>query len=177
MSVHLRLYMYLSNIILFSPKTVEQYLTDVFNREIRFLPYTLIFCFLLLFLFLRKFSFTFVAGIPVLSAIVCVLLFFWIKDKPVTLASLSAFPLVIGLALDHGIMVVHSSVRGIQFSVTRAMFVSSATACMGMGLLAFAKHPALADMGIVLLIGLIIELASAIILLPHLFSSKNRSVP
>ena len=158
--------------LFYDARKMEEALQGIFYEESRFVPYALCLSFCLLLIFLRSLSRTLLAALPALLGVFFVLLFFLVMEMPITLASLSAFPLLIGLALDHGIMVVHSFASGYTLHISRAMVLSSLTACTGMGLLAFSRHPALAHMGWVLLIGLLVEIVSSIYLLPLFYSKK-----
>jgi predicted RND superfamily exporter protein len=89
-------------------------------------------------------------------------------NTPLTLAGMAALPLVLGLAADHGIMVTHDLAHGMELGVERAVLVASLTAIVGMGLLAFAHHPALNAMGKVIFLGLLVEVPAALWLLPRL---------
>ena len=157
----------------FSTHTVEDELLAVFKQEGNFWPLTLVVCLVLLLLFLRNILRAILALIPGLFALSLVLVCQLLNDWPITLASLSALPLVIGLALDHGVLLVHN--LDCPSELSKAILVSSLTACTSMGFLAFASHPALAQMGRVLLIGLGAEMLAALILIPKLCLKKSKS--
>ena len=154
------------DIVHFAPETLAAALTDVFRSEALFLPGTLLLCILILFLCFRNIAQTLLISLSPICAVFTVLLvmFFW--EKPLTLAGLAAFPLVTGLAVDHGIMVVHDLENGTNLGINRAIVVSSLTTFLGMGLLAFAQHPALQAMGQVIFLGLMTEAVTALWLLP-----------
>jgi len=114
--------------------------------------------------------------LPPLCSILCVLLWFLLTERSMTLASMAAMPLVVGLAADHGIMVTHCLVKGKKPGLERAVIVSSLTTLTGMGVLALAQHPALQSMGEVIVCGLLVEVPVALWLLPRLCIPRRQSL-
>ncbi len=163
-------------VVPFAPAELESALKTVFASETKFLPATFALCVVLLFCCFGNVAKTMLAAVPPVCSVLCVLACLKLAGKPLTLASLAAFPCVIGLAIDHGIMVVHELSSGKKLGIDRAMVVSSLTACSGMGLLAFAEHPALRAMGEVVFLGLAMEVPASLWLLPH-FCRKRRVNP
>ena len=152
--------------VLMGPYTLENALREVFAREGLYIPCTLLLCAVLLFASFRNVRQTFLAMLPPLAALCAILLGMWCTGQTLTIAGLAALPLVFGLAVDHGIMVTHDLANGVRLGIERAVIVSSLTACVGMGLLAFATHPALRAMGQVIFWGLAIEVPASLWLLP-----------
>ncbi len=160
-------------VILFTPQSFEKSLRDVFAIEARYLPLMFIFCFVLLFICFRNVAQTLLAAMPAIAAIFCIFLTMLWWQKPLTLASLAAMPLVLGLAIDHGILATHHLAKGIALQMNKAILVSSLTACASMGMLAFATHPTLQAMGHVVFVGLLVEMPTALWLLPKLCKEKS----
>ncbi len=156
------------DVTLFTPQALEENLRTIFFKEARYLPVMFILCLVLLFLCFKNIAQTCLAALPALGAIFCIFFTMFLWQIPLTLAGLAAMPLVLGLSIDHGIMSTHHLAKGIPLQMNRAILVSSLTACVSMGMLAFASHPTLKAMGHVIFIGLLVEMPVAIWLLPRL---------
>ncbi len=165
-----------NQVTLFTPEGLEQNLRTTFFKEARYLPLMFLFCIILLFLCFRNTAQTLLAALPALAAIFCVFLTMLLWQKPLTLASLAAMPLVLGLSIDHGILATHHLARGLALQMNRAIIVSSLTACVSMGMLAFATHPTLQAMGHVVFVGLLVEMPVSIWLLPRLCKEQCHEI-
>ncbi len=163
-------------VTLFTPQGLEQNLRAVFFDEAKYLPLMFICCLVLLFLCFKNIPQTLLAALPALAALFCIFLTMHFWQKPLTLASLAAMPLVLGLSIDHGILATHHLAKGIALQMNRAIMVSSLTACVSMGMLAFATHPTLQAMGHVVFVGLLVEMPVAIWLLPKLCKGLDNEV-
>ena len=108
-----------------------------------------------------------------LASFLAVLALFLLLGERFTLTACVAVPIVLGLAIDHGIMVTHALESGQELGIRRAVTLSTLTALFSMGLLAFAEHPALRSMGLVIFTGLAAELFSALFLLPLLCKEEK----
>lgn len=161
-------------LFLLAPERLEQELLQAFTLETRYLPYTFFLCLCLLFLCFKKIEHVLLASLPPLCSLAVILIALYCMQAPLTLAGLAAIPLVFGLAIDHGIMVTHDLAKGIPLNIDRAVIVSSLTACVGMGLLAFAQHPALRSMGQVIFWGLVTEIPASLLLLPLLCRTQEK---
>ena len=151
-----------------SPERLESTLSGLLDREKLLLPTVWIVCCLLIYLCFRNIWQTLLAALPPLCSLACVLGWMVLTGTSLNLAALAALPLVMGLATDHGVMVVHDLAHGKELGIHRAVLVSSLTALTGMGLLALAGHPALKAMGQVIFLGLLVEMPAALWLLPRL---------
>ncbi len=163
-------------IILFTPEGLEQGLRTTFFEEARYLPLMFILCLGLLFLCFRNIAQTLLAALPALAALLCIFLTMLLWQKPLTLAGLAAMPLVLGLSIDHGILATHHLAKGIALQMNKAIIVSSLTACVSMGMLAFATHPTLQAMGHVVFVGLLVEMPVSIWLLPKLCKKQDDEI-
>ncbi|MDO5536953.1 MAG: hypothetical protein Q4F72_05455 [Desulfovibrionaceae bacterium] len=155
---------------LFSSALLEERMAAQFGEEQRLLCAAGALVLALLMLFLRRPGRVWVVFMPPLLSLAAALALFRLLDIPLSLASLAALPVVVGLAVDHGIMITHTLETGREAGVRRAVVLSSITAFLGMGLLAFADHPALRSMGLVIFAGLLTELAAALFLVPLLYA-------
>lgn len=151
-----------------SPETLELTLLGLLGREKLLLPAVWIVCCLLIYLCFRNPWQTLLAALPPLCSLACILGWMALTGTPLNLAALAALPLIMGLATDHGVMVVHDLTHGKELGIHRAVLVSSLTALTGMGLLALAVHPALKAMGQVIFLGLLVEVPAVLWLLPRL---------
>lgn len=164
-------------VVLLSPEKLESSLLDMFAREKYLLPAVWVLCCALLYVCLRDARRVLLAALPPLCSLVCVLGFMVLADVPMTLAALAAMPLVLGLAVDHGIVVTHELAHGSDSGIQRAILVSSFTTLTSMGLLALAEHPALRSMGQVIFLGMLAELLTALWLLPRLYRPASEQAP
>ncbi len=151
---------------LLSPALLESEIRTTFYNEAKYIPLTFLLCALILFLVFRKPIKTLLALLPALFSICIVLSVLYLSNNPLTLGSLIALLIVLGLSLDHGILLSHSIEHSMNLGTHKALFVSSLTTLLGMGLLAFSSHPTLQDMGIVIFIGLLAEIGASFFVLP-----------
>lgn len=154
--------------IAITPEKSASILIDQFEKEKRLVPLAWLVCVLLLLCFFRSPVLAMLAAIPPLCSLACILAFMTAAGHSLSLASLAAMPLVLGLATDHGIVISHELLSGNRLGASRAVIVSSLTTLLGMGLLALANHPALKAVGQVVFWGLLLEVPVATWLLPAL---------
>lgn len=155
-------------VVQLSPHELEASLLEAMRQESRLLPVVFALVLVMLVLCLRRPGHMLLAALPPLTALVGVLAWMVATGTPLTLASITALPLMLSLAIDHGLVVTYDLGRGASAHVERSMLVSSLTSVLGMGLLALAEHPALRSMGQVIVIGLTLEFVTARWLLPRL---------
>lgn len=151
---------------LLTPQSLQRTFEDAFAHERTYLPLTLALCALLLYCGFGNVRQSLLALLPPLASLAAILAGLSLLGTPLSMAHLAALPLVFGLAIDHGIMVTHDLAKGVPLGIERAVVVSSLTACTGMGLLAFAAHPALRALGQVIFLGLAMEVPTSLWLLP-----------
>ncbi len=155
-----------------SAQEMEKKLLFFLEQERYLFPITGMVCLGLLLLLSPRKKEILLAALSPLVAINGILLSMLWQETPLTLASMAALPLVLGLAIDHGVIMVHELGQGREYGVRRAIVTSSCTAIMGMGLLTLADHPALQSMGHVIVVGLVVEMPVALWLVP-LFYKKS----
>lgn len=156
-----------------SPDLVEHSFARLFHSEKNLLYWAGGLALALLLALLRRPSRIRMACLPPLLSLTVALGVFRLAGMPLTMASLAALPIVLGLALDHGIMVTHALEYGRDLGIRRAVLLSSLTAFLSMGLLAFSEHPALRGMGLVIFSGLAAELAAALWIIPLMYAKRE----
>ena len=102
-------------------------------------------------------------------------------DLPFNFANIIALPLLLGISVDAGIHLVHRSEQSMQghsnlltTSTARAILFSSVTTLASFGSLALSNHVGMASMGLLLTIGLIINMLVILLLLPALLSLRSQ---
>lgn len=96
-------------------------------------------------------------------------------------ANIIALPLLLGMSVDAGIHMVHRSEQNMQghsnlltTSTARAILFSSVTTLASFGSLALSNHVGMASMGLLLTIGLVINMLVILLLLPTLLSLRSQ---
>lgn len=159
--------------VLLDPSILEQEVSTLFRAEAPLILLSMLFCLAVLCLSQRNGLRILVMTISPLASLLAVLAIFLLLGKAFTLAACIAVPIVLGLAVDHGVMVSHALESDRELGIRKAVSLSTLTALLSMGLLAFAEHPALQSMGLVTFTGLVVELFAAIFLLPLLYTADN----
>ena len=102
-------------------------------------------------------------------------------DLPFNFANIIALPLLLGISVDAGIHLVHRSEQNMQghsnlltTSTARAILFSSVTTLASFGSLALSDHVGMASMGLLLTIGLVINMLVILLLLPALLSLRSQ---
>ncbi len=152
---------------------LEKKLLEVLHAEQYLFPLTGLVCVLLLLCFSPRKKDILLATLPPLVALNGIIGVFLWQDMAFTLASMAALPLVLGLAIDHGIVMTHELGAGQEYGVERAIVTSSCTAILGMGLLMLAEHPALHSMGQVIVAGFVVEMPVALWGIPLFYKRGN----
>ncbi len=100
---------------------------------------------------------------------------------PFNFANVVVLPLLLGMGVDSGIHLVSLSRSAgadeaalLDSTTARAVFYSAATTMVSFGNLALSHHRGLASMGLLLLFGMAIMLASNLVLLPALIALRAR---
>lgn len=96
---------------------------------------------------------------------------------PFNYANVVTLPLLLGIGVDNGIHMVrrHSSGllepgQSLHTSTTRAILFSGITTIVSFGNLAFASHPGIASMGLLLTLGMLLAMVATLVLLPALLN-------
>jgi len=101
---------------------------------------------------------------------------------PFNFANVIALPLLLGVSVDTGIHLVHrareSRTEGLhavlKSSTTRAIIFSSVTTFASFGNLAISSHVGMASMGLLLAVGLAINVVIMLLVLPALMMLKTK---
>ena len=94
-------------------------------------------------------------------------------------ANIIALPLLLGIGVDNGIHMIHRLRQGslaqlLHTSTARAMFYSALTTILSFGNLSFSPHQGTASMGQILTIGVLLTLASTLLVLPALYTLQRQ---
>ncbi|MCP4453130.1 MAG: MMPL family transporter [Planctomycetes bacterium] len=84
--------------------------------------------------------------------------------------------LIIGLAVDYGIFMVHESQHEESSSTATAVWVSALTTIMGFGALVIAQHPAMRSIGTSVLLGITAAIITALVVVPAICGKKADSI-
>lgn len=158
---------------LLDPSLMEQEISTLFHAETPLILLSMLFCLVVLCLSQRGALRILIMLVSPLASLLAVLGIFLLLDRAFTLAACIAVPIVLGLAVDHGVMITHALESGRELGIWKAVCLSTLTAFLSMGLLAFADHPALQGMGLVTFTGLAVELFSSLLIIPLLYRPKK----
>jgi predicted RND superfamily exporter protein len=127
----------------------------------------------ILYLDLRSWRLTFLAGVPVMAGgfVTLGVLDWWgFAFNTVTLVGI---PLLLGVGVDDGVHIVHRmleeperSIDEVVTSVGRGIAMTTLTTCASVAALLFTEHPGIESVAILLLIGLPLCLLASTTLLP-----------
>ncbi len=164
-----------ADLVELSPEALEEEILVSFYKEAAYLPLALLLCTCILYLYSFNLAKCLLSLTPALFSLFSVLLGMYLLQSPLTLGALTALLIVLGLALDHGIFVSNDLEHNVDFDLKRALLISSLSTILGMGLLAFASHPTLRDMGRIIVFGLILEVPVSLYLLPLLCKKQKEN--
>ena len=154
--------------VLISPEAFRQELGQAVVDDVRFFAFPALLLLLPLPLLLRSFASAASALLPPAAGVCAVLAVFGVFGSGLNLFHLVALPLVVGLAVDYGIFVVHSWGTAQAPLVRRTVLLCLLTSCAGFSGLLVAEHPALASLGQTVSVGLLAAGAMALLVLPRL---------
>ncbi|WP_207261043.1 MMPL family transporter [Desulfovibrio sp. Huiquan2017] len=123
---------------------------------------------LLIFLLYRNVRRSLLAVLPAVTGVAAVFGGLGLTGTPLNLFHITALPLVIGLGADYGIVQVNREHESLDLDTTTAVLASGVTTLAGFGVLILASHPSLHAMGITVVLGVGVALATALLLLPNL---------
>ena len=134
-----------------------------------------ILCLLLVF---RSLKTIVLALIPLIFGVLWLLGLMGALGVDLNLGNLVALPLILGIGIDSGVHLADRVLRGRGESLTtalhgtgRGILAASFTTMAGFGSLALATHRGMASLGVVLLLGVLTTLVSALLLFPSLMLS------
>jgi predicted RND superfamily exporter protein len=113
------------------------------------------------------------ATVPALFGVSLVVFLFAVLGRPLTPVASAGITLVMGLGIDYGIFM--QSKRSHALSNTAsAVFASALTTVAGFGVLALSRVQAMADLGLIILVGVLGALVAALFLVPALSKKLSR---
>jgi len=135
----------------------------------------LIVVFGLIFLDFRRIGPTLIALLPLLMGVIWMIGLMGLLEIEFNPANLIAVPLILGIAIDNGVHLVHRfyerkahDIENIMKSTVKAVYLNSITTIVCFGTLMFASHRGVASLGLVLVLGVLTCLITAITFLPAL---------
>jgi predicted exporter len=118
----------------------------------------------------RSVLFSLRAVLPPVFGVLAAAGLFGFLGKPLTPVASAALTMVLGLGINYGVYVENEPLSGLD-NAAGAIFADALTTIVGFLVLAFAKNPAMADIGIIVTFGLTAAMFCAVIALPALRSS------
>ena len=117
---------------------------------------------------------------PLLLGTVWMLGVMHLVDMDFNFANMMGLPLILGIGVDSGVHLVHRYLQGtapdrLVLTTGKAVGMSSLTTMVGMGSMIIATHGGMHSLGLVLLIGVMACLVTAIVVLPAALSLGNPS--
>ena len=166
-----------NNTFVISRNAFRQMLSEVvMTRIFTLVCIALLVVVIVTFLLMRKVTQTFLALLPVLSAIIITGGFFVLFSIPVNAAACIGAIVVIGLAIDYGIFMTNELNEKCKSNVLPAISLSSLTTLIGAGAIIFAIHPMLRSVGFVLCFGVFTAWLTSIAVIPAIWElfKKNK---
>lgn len=165
----------------------ETFLGNLKNDFNLLIGYCLLVVLLILFLFFRSFSLTLVTAVPIFLTWFLTLGIMGLFHIQFNIFNIIISTFIFGLGIDYSIFMTKGLLKelrtGEKVMVTHktSIILSVLTTILGVGVLVFAKHPALYSISIVSIIGIFSAMITAFTLQPLLFklfigSSKKRSI-
>ncbi|CAM3261004.1 1-acyl-sn-glycerol-3-phosphate acyltransferase [Aequorivita lipolytica] len=165
----------------------ETFLGNLKNDFNSLIGYCLIVVLLILFLFFRSFSLTLVTAVPIFLTFFLTLGIMGLFHIQFNIFNIIISTFIFGLGIDYSIFMTKGLLKelrtGQKVMVTHktSIMLSVLTTILGVGVLVFAKHPALYSISIVSIIGIFSAMITAFTVQPLLFklfigSSKKRPI-
>jgi hypothetical protein len=131
---------------------------------------------------LRRFHRALLAMAPLGFGCVLMAGFMVLTQTPINPANVIALPLILGLAVDFGLHVIHdaqhhSGPYRLSWRLGRALVLSSATTVVGFAALLVSGHRGMASIGLVMTLGVTCCAAMAMFSLPALLQLMSESPP
>ncbi len=104
---------------------------------------------------------------PAVMGVACGAGFFGLVGRPLTPVSAAALTLVMGLGIDYGIFM-QGGRRATVREAAPAVLASAFTTLAAFGVLASARTKAMADLGLIIMVGVLVAVFTAIVLVPLL---------
>ena len=146
------------------------------SSEVRFIATVAAFLIPVLTLFLlRSVRLTALALVTVASSVVAMLAVPTLLGWSLTAPAMVAATVVVGLAIDYGIFMVHACDRHVDTETTAAVTMSSASTLIGTGALMLSRHPVLFSIGFTMFTGISAAYATSVLVVPALYDRFFRA--
>lgn len=103
--------------------------------------------------------------LPAIFGVVCAAGIFGLLGRPMTPVATAGLTLVMGLGIDYGIFMQNGDIQ-MRREAAPAVFASALTTLIGFGVLAGSRTMAMADLGLIILVGVSAAVAAALMLVP-----------
>lgn len=114
------------------------------------------------------------ALLPSVIGIFTIIQMLSVYEMDITIPSILAGIVVIGLTIDYGVFVVYGVRQNMMQEINTAVTLSTLTSLMGAGVLLMTRHPALFSIGVVLVSGITAGYVTALCVLPFCCRKKER---
>jgi predicted RND superfamily exporter protein len=138
----------------------------------------------LTFAMLRRVRETLLALLPLALGLVWTIGLMYVFDLKLNLGNVFGLPLIIGAAMEYGIVIVARFMEGrehggvlVARSTLMGVLVSGLTTITGFGTLMMARHQGIYGLGLLLTLGSVTSLIAALVVLPVLLRLWHRPVP
>ena len=165
------------NVMLIDRRQVnETFLGNLKNDFNRLIIYSFIAVVLILFLFYRSVSLTLITSIPIVLTWVLTIGIMGLFGIEFTIFNIIISSFIFGLGIDYSIFMTNALIKDYTYGTKEintykiSIILSVITTILGVGVLIFAKHPALYSISIVSLIGILITAFVAFTVQPLLFN-------
>lgn len=156
-------------VLLLSPMQVADDINSSVSADFTRLGYTAFFVVIvLLSLFFRRPVDIFIASVPMLTALGCIMLCLGLWGRPLNLFAVCVLPLVLGLCVDYGTFMLHFLHGKLGQCTRKSILLSGLSTLSGFASLLLADHPALFSLGLTVSLGLVVAIPTTLWLLPKL---------
>ncbi len=160
-------------VLLLSPMQVANDINSAVSADFTRLGYVAFFVVLgLLSLLFRKPIDIFIASVPMLTALGCIVLCLGLWGRPLNLFAVCVLPLVLGLCADYGIFMLHCLKGKLGHCTRKSIFLSGLSTLSGFASLLLADHPALFSLGLTVSLGLLVAIPATLWLVPRLVNQS-----
>lgn len=127
----------------------------------------------------KSFKKAIITLVPVILSLYFLLGVLPILSISLSIFSVIAFPIIIGIGIDSGVHMMHRLSTGdepIEDSIMytgKAVMMTTITTLIGFGSIAFSNHPGISGLGITVMLGMGLCLIFTIIILPSLYKLTN----
>jgi len=154
-----------------SGRVLSESISRFTAKEAKFLiPLAVIFNILLTYLFFKNIRETAIALIPVATGMIWLAGLMSLFGFPLNIVNIVAAIVAAGVIVDYGIGMTYECRNKLQVGTETAVSMSAVTTIIGVGVLLFAKHPALYSTGVAMVISMSAGYLSAMFVVPSFCS-------